>query len=375
MNKPLTQLYFYLSEGNYLACRASTAQVFRTQGAQATQIGYEKPAAKASQFLPVGLFRQAVEEALPLGLRAVQITGGEPLLHPDLPDLLDILGRHDLKVGIETNGQGVNAEVAGRLAELPAGACQITVGLQGADASTHDALTHQPGSFEMAVQSARLLASAGLPLLVVFTLARQNAGQLQQMVALADALGANKVRFNPLLPAHARPAKGPAQNNGHLQPLMVAELIAVGRRLERDIAPHTSLALIFDQPPAFRGLSPTLPTETLEPCSVMDALSVLPGGEVSLCGAGYVSPALLLGKLGVETLAQIWQENPLLKELRMQLPGRLEGTCTRCSLRSACLGHCVVQNYFQRGSFWGPYWFCDDAERAGLFPASRLEEI
>jgi len=33
---------------------------------------------------------------------------------------------------------------------------------------------------------------------------------------------------------------------------------------------------------------------------------------------------------------------------------------------------CIAQNYYSKGSLWAPYWFCEQAEAAGLFPASRL---
>lgn len=47
------------------------------------------------------------------------------------------------------------------------------------------------------------------------------------------------------------------------------------------------------------------------------------------------------------------------------LAGRLMG--------GRCLGSCVAQNYYRAGSAWAPFWFCDDAEKAGLFPDSRLK--
>jgi len=34
----------------------------------------------------------------------------------------------------------------------------------------------------------------------------------------------------------------------------------------------------------------------------------------------------------------------------------------------------VAQNYYRTGSLWGSNWFCEQAEEAGLFPASRLIE-
>jgi hypothetical protein len=41
-------------------------------------------------------------------------------------------------------------------------------------------------------------------------------------------------------------------------------------------------------------------------------------------------------------------------------------------MKQRCKGSCVAQNYYSKGSLWAPYWFCEQAEEAGLFPTSRL---
>ncbi len=41
-------------------------------------------------------------------------------------------------------------------------------------------------------------------------------------------------------------------------------------------------------------------------------------------------------------------------------------------MKGRCLGSCVAQNYYRSGSLWAPFWFCEEADAAGLFPPSRL---
>lgn len=62
----------------------------------------------------------------------------------------------------------------------------------------------------------------------------------------------------------------------------------------------------------------------------------------------------------------------MVNALREGLPLRLGGVCGRCLMKGRCLGMCVAQNYYGAGSLWAPHWFCEQAEAAGLFPASRL---
>jgi hypothetical protein len=44
-------------------------------------------------------------------------------------------------------------------------------------------------------------------------------------------------------------------------------------------------------------------------------------------------------------------------------------------MKERCLGLCVAQNYYSKNNLWAPFWFCEQAEEAGLFPASRLGAI
>ena len=83
-------------------------------------------------------------------------------------------------------------------------------------------------------------------------------------------------------------------------------------------------------------------------------------------------PDLVFGKVGKDRLEKVWRENPILKALREGLPERLEGICGRCLMKGSCLGQCVAQNYYRKGSILAPNWVCEQAEAAGLFPASRL---
>jgi radical SAM protein with 4Fe4S-binding SPASM domain len=101
-------------------------------------------------------------------------------------------------------------------------------------------------------------------------------------------------------------------------------------------------------------------------------LGVIASGHYALCGIGEQVPDLVFGEVGKDLLEEVWRENAILKALREGLPERLEGVCGRCLMKQRCLGSCVAQNYYSKGSLWAPYWFCEQAEEASLFPTSRL---
>ena len=349
----INQLYFYLTEGCNLACRHCwLAPRLDTTGRRYAS-------------LPVELFETAIREAKPLGLNGVKLTGGEPLLHPHFTRLLEIVRREELRLTIETNGVLCTPEIAAEIAKSPDRF--VSVSIDGADAETHEWVRGVPGSFEAARQAVCNLVAAGIRPQVIFTVMRRNAGQVDAIVHMAEELGAASVKFNVVQPT----ARGEKLHEVQ-KTLSVAEVIELGRQVERKLAPKTKLRLFFDYPQAFRALSRIASGDGCGVCGIRGILGVIASGHYALCGIGEQVPDLVFGEVGKDRLEEVWRENAILKALREGLPDRLEGVCSRCLMKERCRGACVAQNYYREGSFWAPNWFCEQAEQAGLFPASRL---
>lgn len=350
---PLSQLYFYLTEGCNLACRHCwLAPAYDEHGA-------------AAPTLATALFERVVAEAKPLGLRAVKLTGGEPLLHPKFPEILGIVRREDLALTLETNGVLCTDELAAAIAR-----CRepfVSVSLDGAAAVTHERIRGVEGCFARSVAGVRALVRAGLRPQVIMTLQRSNVGEAEALVRLATDLGAASVKFNVLQPV----ARG-SRLHGAGEAPGVEELIALGRHLEGAVAHAAGVRILFDYPIAFRSLGAIAAEGGSGFCGILNILGVLAGGTYALCGIGAVAPRLAFGSAGEDRLAEVWAAHPALLELRAGLPSRLGGVCGRCLMRGSCLGSCLAQSFYRTGSFWEPYWFCEAAERAGLFPQSRL---
>jgi SynChlorMet cassette radical SAM/SPASM protein ScmF len=196
---------------------------------------------------------------------------------------------------------------------------------------------------------------------------RGNADQVEGMIRMAEEMGAGSVKFNVLQPM----ARGERLHQVQ-EILTVGELIELGRYVERELAPRTRLRLFFDFPQAFRALSRIASGDGCGLCGILGILGVLADGTYALCGIGEQVPDLVFGRIGEVSLERVWRENKVLQALRQDLPGGLEGVCSRCLMKGRCLGSCVAQNYYRSGNLFAPFWFCDQAQEAGLFPASRL---
>ena len=349
----LGQLYFYLTEGCNLACRHCwLAPKLDAQGDRYAT-------------LPVELFETAIREAKPLGLGGVKLTGGEPLLHPEILRLLEIVQREKLTLYLETNGVLCTPEIASEIARSPKR--HVSVSLDGADAPTHEWVRGVEGCFDQALQGVRNLVAAETRPQIIMSLMRGNVEQVEAIIDLAKDLGASSVKFNVVQPS----GRGTHFHEG-TDGLDVEELIRLGRHVDTELAKRSKIPLFFDYPLAFRPLSRISEPGGCGVCGIHYILGVIPSGRYALCGIGEQVPELVFGTVGVDSLEDVWHNNPVLRELREGLPAHLEGVCSRCLMRYRCLGSCVAQNYHRKGSLWAPFWFCELAESSLLFPETRL---
>jgi len=352
---PLVNLYFYLTEGCNLRCRHCWLAP--------KYLGPSKPVPA----LDVDLFRDIIAQAKPLGLGTVKLTGGEPLLHPRIDEILDVIIEEDLRLTVETNGVLCTPALAAKMksAKRPF----VSVSVDGADAETHEWVRGVKGSFDEAVEGIRNLAAAGFRPQVIMSVMRRNQDQLEDVVRRAEEWGAGSVKFNLVQPT----ARGEKMHEKD-ETLSVEELIAMGEWVDRTLSKTTPLRLAYHQPPAFKALGSIFGEEGngCGRCGIMGILGVLSSGAYALCGIGEAIPELVFGRAAEDRLEDVWRNDPVLNELRAGLPRRLEGVCGDCVMQGLCLGNCLAQNYYTNHSLWSPFWYCEEAREKGLFPESRL---
>jgi SynChlorMet cassette radical SAM/SPASM protein ScmF len=353
----LNQLYFYLTEGCNLACR----HCWLTPKQQTDNRSYPS--------LPVELFEKIIAEAGPLGLATVKLTGGEPLLHPQIHEILERIKARDIALSMETNGVLCTPGLAKEIM-----ACKtpfIAVSLDGADAETHEHVRGVPGSFDGAIAGIKNLVKAGAKPQIMMTIMRDNVGQMEDVVSLAESLGAGSVKFNLVQPT-GRGEKMTAAG----ETLRIEELIRLGSWVENTLSSSTALTLYYHQPPAFRPLSKLFGKDGTGcmNCTILGILGVLPDGSYALCGIGTHVPDLIFGQAAAHRLEDVWENAPVLRELRESIPHRFEGICSACFMKNFCLASCIAQNYYRSKSLWAPFWFCAEAHENGLFPATRISD-
>ena len=351
----LNQIYFYLTEGCNLRCRHCwIAPKYQSEG-------------NSYPALDLDLFKSIIEQGKSLGLTGVKLTGGEPLLHPQINEILEYIHTEDLSMTLETNGVLCKLEVAERMA-----ACKdpfVSVSLDGADAETHEWVRGVPGCFDEAMEGIRNLVEARIRPQVIMTIMRHNKNQMEPVVRLAESLGAGSVKFNIVQPT----ARGEKMHESG-EALDIEELVDLGRWVETTLSDSSPLPIYFSHPMAFRPLGKMFGEngDGCGVCGISGILGVLANGSYALCGIGETVPDLVFGHAATNSLKHVWNNTPVLLEIREGLPHHLEGICGYCLMKEICLGSCIAQNYYISKSIWAPFWFCQEAQKLGLFPETRL---
>jgi SynChlorMet cassette radical SAM/SPASM protein ScmF len=348
----LRQIYFYLTEGCNCACRHCWI---------APKLD---PTAATTSFLSPETFEAVIDEAKPLGLEAVKLTGGEPLMHPQILDILQVVQREGLGLAVETNGMLCTPEIARAIA-----ACEgrfVSVSVDGVDAATHDYVRNLPGSYTRTLAGLAALRAAGIAPQIIMSVMRCNADQIDDLVQWAETIGAESVKFNIVQPT----GRGRALSAG-ADGLEMEDYLKIGRHVDLDLASRSSIRLHYDYPAAFRPLSRLGESGGYATCCIKGLLGVIATGHYALCGIGHHTPELVFGVAGEDPLATVWSQHATLRQIRDQLPIRLKGVCSQCLMRHRCLGSCIAQNYYRSRDLFAPYWFCEQADQKGLFPQSR----
>ncbi|MBN2362421.1 MAG: radical SAM protein [Deltaproteobacteria bacterium] len=267
-------------------------------------------------------YRRLFAQLACIGCPSLALSGGEPLLRPDLPQILRALGDHGLDARLFTNGTLITPGVAAVLAEAPL--CSISVSLDGADAATHDRV-RGAGSFERAVAGIRHLVAAGAPQVQLrVTVTSANAGSLDRLAELSSGLAVQRVA---LMPFRLSRELAPRARDLYLERTAYAQLVAgLVRRWPASAPPLRSLAI--DR----ADLSPYLPTFGCP--GAHTTATVTPDGRFMACGFFDEKDAWNVRE---HALHDCWMAAPNLRPWRRLEAG---GVCRACRELARCHGGC-----------------------------------
>ena len=256
----------------------------------------------------------------------IHVTGGEPLLKPELFYLLDHLDQQPVveELGIITNGLLMDRERMRRLSDFPK-LKKIKISLDGADAETNDAIRSK-GAFEKAIRN---ISSARkekrFEVILMLTVMKRNFRSLPFLFKLCQDMGIDGLIIERFIPL----GKGRGIMNEVLSKEEWNEMIGMLFHFfsiegeEKSVLPYQAFQVSFD------GEGPEL---LGAPCVVgVDGLCIMPEGDVFPCRRLPIS----IGNLLETPLKKIWEESGTLEKLRKKK--NLKGKCGTCEMED-CRG-------------------------------------
>ncbi|MBD5539353.1 MAG: heme b synthase [Desulfovibrio sp.] len=286
----------------------------------------------------------------------VIFTGGDPMMRPDVYELVSHARGLGLNCAFAPNGTLITPENAARLREAGVSRCSISI--DGADAASHDAFRGVPGAFEASLRGIEYLKAAGLPFQINTTVTRGNLANFKRIFELCERLGASAWHIFLLVPM--------GRAAGLADEVITAEEYedvlhwlyefrkGTSMHLKATCAPH--YYRIMRQRAHAEGKSVT--PETFG----MDAMTRGCLGGTGFCFISHVGQVQPCGYLELDCgnvrktpFPKIWRESRYFQEFRDQ--AAYEGKCGVCEYHRVC-GGCRARAQSMSGNHLGEEPLC-----------------
>jgi radical SAM protein with 4Fe4S-binding SPASM domain len=318
-------------------------------------------------------------------------------------------------VALATNGTLVTKQIARNI--LDSGVRRVSISLDGADASTHDAFRGLPGAFDAALRGFHNLRELGMSLQINMTIARHNAHQLPAVLELAKQMGADALHTFLLVPVgcgvdiaaeemvpaaeyekilnwfYERSLEGGIELKATCAPhyfRVVRQRRAAERRAAAGVSGEFSAPFTGSRQDSIGPTEMTMPGSTgvaLHPCATKpghghpDGLNAVTKGCLAGTGVCFISHRgevypcgylpVLAGDLNEQSFAEIWENARVFQELRNT--DNLKGKCGYCEFRNICMG-CRARAFAATGDHLDEEPFCVYQPRRKNSPESFREE-
>ncbi|SMC24864.1 heme b synthase [Desulfacinum hydrothermale DSM 13146] len=300
--------------------------------------------------------RRVLDEIASFAKPIIILTGGEPLMRPDIFELAAYGNELGLRMTMAPNGTLVTQKAVRKMVE--SGIQRISISLDGATAESHDAFRRVPGAFEGALRGIRNAREVGLPFQINTTITAHNLHELEAIQKLAVDLGAVAHHIFLLVPT----GRGKNLEEQAINAVQYEETLhwfyeqrdRVPLQLKATCAPH--YYRILRQRARKEGKKVDMATFGL------DAMTRGCLGGTGFCFLSHVGQVQPCGYLEVEagnvrtqSFREIWETSPVF--LRLRNFKALEGKCGRCEYVRVC-GGCRARAFEATGNYMAEEPLC-----------------
>jgi pyrroloquinoline quinone biosynthesis protein E len=284
-------------------------------------------AARAEE-LPAEIWTRVFQEAAQLGVLQADFTGGEPLVRPDILDLIRAARTAGLYLNLISSGLPLDEAKLAQLVE--AGLDHFQLSFQAADETTAQEISGTK-SHAQKLRVLGWLKKVRIAVTLNFVIHRHNIDQIEGMLQIAESSSATRVEFanvqyygwafanrENLLPTRS-------QLDQALQKIKAAE-----ERLRGKIRIESVVPDYYAKYP--------------KPCMggwARKLILITPQGEALPCHAAKIIPDLHFDNVAERSLTEIWQHSPAFEKFRGE--SWMQDPCKTCDRRNIDFGGCRCQ--------------------------------
>jgi len=302
--------------------------------------------------------RRVLDDIASYAKPVVVLSGGEPLLRPDVFEIAQYGADLGLRMCLATNGTLVTQEICDRI--KAAGIKMVSLSLDGASAPVHDNFRNQPGAFAGTINAARLFKENSISFLINSSFTKRNQEEIPKIYHLAKELGATAWYMFMIVPT----GRGEDIMDELIAPEDYEKLLVWHYEMEKgekDILVRPTCApnyyrVVLQQA---KEKGDDYERRTLQ-FSTGGSKGCLAGQLISLIDVdGNVLPCsyfpMAAGNIREKSFKDIWEKSELFHDLRNFKA--YKGRCGSCEYVNVC-GGCRARAYAVTGDYMAEEPYC-----------------
>lgn len=288
--------------------------------------------------------KSVIDDFSNLGGQILEISGGEPLEHPELLKIIRYAKTKGLEVRVYTSGlvpqDGEFVSITDKLANdlKESFLDKIIFNIEGSKPTTHEMITGLKGSYNKTVLSISTVISTGLWAGIHFVPTKLNFREIEKTIEICSDLGVSEFAILRFVP-QGRGFKN--REKLKLSQQECEELFYIMNKIKwqpriRIGHPLNCFKDDFESSECIAGKSLCL---------------IKPDGQVVPCPAFKQNIDYIAGNIKNESLSDIWLYSEILEKLRTFKYENLIG-CRSCSSLFKCQGGCTAQRILESGDLY-----------------------
>jgi len=324
---------------------------------------YNDSSTRANDEVSTEEANKVLDSLVDFGVPSVLFSGGEPLMRPDLFELIEYATGRGLRAVISTNGTLIKAETVQRIKN--SGVSYVGISLDGIG-EINDKFRGVAGAFDNAVQGIKNCQDAGVRIGLRLTLTKKNVQDLESLFGFFESENIERACFYHFVPS-GRGGKMAADDLTHAQSREAVDMIMAKTRQYKQAGKTTDILTVDNH---VDGIYLYLKLREEDPARAEEVWKLLTwnGGGMYSSGVGIGCIDFHgkvhadqfwwhydLGDVRKRPFGEIWMDtsDPLMAGLKDRR-NYIKGRCRLCKFFDGCGGALRVRADLHFGNPWAP---------------------